>query len=145
MRFKSMLLTMCIALVFAIASTGRNGEAQSKHKCFVNEGLKNQHRVHLSIASSSLSGTYTIGDHGDEDKREYRFTGTKQSKNGVQWRIKFSQARAPYEVPPGTKNIIWRRVTRGKKQVLVIKTYGKNYQSGKYAAYNMELEPCRSE
>lgn len=106
-------------------------------RTFENAGLKNKHVVTLSQSDDTISGVYVVKPYEDSEKESKRsFTGVKVAKKPGQWKISF-KGGAPYEVAPGTKNVIWRLGVRDKKDVLIVLTYGKNYETGKYAAYEM--------
>jgi hypothetical protein len=116
--------------------------AASKSKCFVNEGLKNRHIIRMTVAGSSLKGTYMIEDYDSNRTQQHRYTG--HTRDGVHWKIKFQGGRAPYELPPGTKEIVWKWVKRGKNETLVVRMYGRNYETNRYSAYDATFEPCKA-
>ncbi|MGA9994235.1 MAG: hypothetical protein WBP93_02420 [Pyrinomonadaceae bacterium] len=133
-RFPSLLLIVLLSSSFTPAQTGR--------RCFVNEGLKDRHTVELTVSGSKVSGVYTVVRGYDESAAEkYQFTGT--TRDGSHLQIKFEGKATPYEIPKGDRSIVWTLTRRGRAEVLKIRTYGKNYETNKYAAYVMELEPCR--
>lgn len=131
--FPSLLLIVLLSSSFTLA--------QTKRRCFVNEGLKDRHTVELTITAAKVSGVYTVEKGYDENAAEkYNFTGT--TRDGSHLQIKFEGKATPYELPPGDRDIVWTLVRRGRVEMLKIRTYGKNYETNKFAAYVMELEPC---
>lgn len=130
------------SLLFIVLLSSSLTLAQNKRRCFVNEGLKDKHTVEVTIAGTKVSGVYTVVRGYDESAAEkYKFSGT--TRDGSHLQIKFEGKAVPYELPPVDKSIVWTLLKRGRTDVLKIRTYGKNYETNKYAAYSMELEPCR--
>ena len=121
------LFCLCFAVVSA--------SAQKDH-CFQNDGLKVRETVSLTITGNKIEGTFESGGYDDNTSAEtFDFTGTK---TGNLLTIKF-EGKPPYELPPGTKRIVW---TLGTK-TLKIPTYGKNYNTRKYSTYVASYEKCK--
>lgn len=134
LRFPSLLLIAVLSSSFTLA--------QTKRRCFVNEGLKDRHTVELTMTGAKVAGVYTVEKGYDESAAEkYSFAGT--TRDGSHLQIKFEGTAMPYEIPKGYRSIVWTLTRRGRVEVLKIRTYGKNYETNKYSAYVMEFEPCR--
>lgn len=141
MRRYGKLISFAFSLFLIALLSFSSAPAQTKRRCFVNGGLKDKHTVELTISGAKVSGVYTVEKDYDENAAEkYQFTGT--TRDGSHLQIKFEGKVAAYEIPPGDRSIVWTLTRRGRAEVLKIRTYGKNYETNKYAAYVMELEPC---
>jgi hypothetical protein len=138
----SAVLRLICLLVLLAGFIALSVEAAPQSKCFVNGGLKNRHIIRMTVAGSSLTGAYMIQEYDSDRTRQYRYTG--HTRDGVHWKINFYGGRVPYELPPGTKDIIWKWLKRGKKETLVVKMYGKNYETNRYSAYDATFEPCKA-
>jgi len=124
--FGVILFCLCFAVVSASAQ---------KDYCFQNDGLKVRQTVTLTITGNKIEGTFESGSYDENTSAEtFDFTGTKTGNRLI---IKFA-GKAPYELPPGTKRIVW---TLGTK-TLRISTYGKNYNTRKYSTYVASYEKC---
>ena len=75
------------------------------------------------------------GYNPDTSFETFDFTGTK---TGNILTVKF-QRKPPYELPPGTKKIVWRLGVNSLK----VPMYGKNYNTHKYAAYTATFGKCK--
>jgi hypothetical protein len=106
--------------------------------CFQNDGLKLQQRVSFTINGNKIEGTFESGGYDKNTSSEtFDFTGTRA---GRRLTIKFKfRDNPPYELPPGTKTIIWKL----GKDVLEIPMFGKNYETNRSAAYAAKFEPCK--
>lgn len=125
-----LILTMMFFCVFA--------DAQSK--CFVNGGLKDEHRVYLNISGANVSGEFVVvRDYNDETRETFMFSGTKSGNN---FNVKFAANKIPESFPPRLKNFLWTLVNGGGKEILKIKLYGKNSETGKYSAYTADYDSC---
>jgi hypothetical protein len=134
----AMLSTTLCAGVLVTSATPREREL-----CFMSQGLKNRTDVKLTMHGARVLGSYHIVSDDDSRKPVKRkFNGTrKHIKNGWYLTIYFADG-APYQLPPKTKRIAWRLGNRNGREVLVVPTYGKNYQTEKYAAYEMVMDSC---
>jgi hypothetical protein len=104
--------------------------------CFENDGLKLQRRVSFTIDGNKIEGTLESGGYEKTTSFEtFDFTGTRA---GQHLTIKFD-GKPPYELPPGTKKIVWKL----SKGVLEIPMFGKNYETGRFAAYTAKFERCK--
>jgi hypothetical protein len=112
--------------------------AAQKDYCFENDGLKDQHRVSLTITGNKIEGTFEVSGYDPNTSAEtFDFTGTKRGNN---LRIRF-EGKPPYQLPRGTRQIIWMMASAR----LRIPTYGKNYQTGKYSAYTATYKKCKKD
>jgi hypothetical protein len=123
------VLFFCLCLAVVSASAQRD-------YCFHNDGLKVKQTVSLTIKGNKIEGTFESSGYDENTSAEtFDFTGTK---TGNLLTIKF-EGKAPYELPPGTKRIVW---TLGAR-TLRIPTYGKNYNTRKYSTYGATYQKCR--
>ena len=105
--------------------------------CFQNDGLKLQQRVSFTINGNKIEGTFESGGYEETTSSEtFDFTGTR---TGQRLTIKFD-GKPPYELPPGTKTIIWKL----GKDVLEIPMFGKNYETNRSSAYTAKFERCKN-
>jgi hypothetical protein len=126
------------ALLFCLACGVATASAQTDY-CFQNDGLKLRQRATFTITGAKVEGTFESGGYDESTSAEtFDFTGTKA---GNLLTIKFVGGKAPYELPPGTKRIVWTLTARALK----IPTYGKNYNTNRYAPYVATYEKCKSE
>lgn len=108
-----------------------------KEYCFQNDGLKLRQNVSFTINGSKIEGTFESGGYDKNTSSEmFDFTGTRA---GQQLTIKFA-GTVPYELPPGTKTIIWKL----SKDALAIPMFGKNHQTNRPAAYTAKFERCKN-
>ncbi len=121
-------------IVFCLCFAAVSASAQKEY-CFQNDGLKLQQKVSLTITGDKVEGTFESGGYDESTSAEtFEFTG---SRTGNLLTIRFA-GKPPYELAPGTKRIVW---TLGVK-ALKIPTFGKNYNTGKYATYVAVYEKC---
>lgn len=124
-----LIVIACFFISFASAQT---------KKCFVNEGLKDKHIVYLTIDGTKASGEFTVENDSGE-LNTYAFTGTNLNNN---LSINFTGNKLPYQLPPKAKNGIWNLKKIGDEEILQIKIYGKNYETGKYSTYFANYDSC---
>lgn len=123
----ALLFCLCFAVISASAQ---------KNYCFQNDGLKVQERVSFTIKGNKIEGTLESSGYDENTSAEtFDFTGTK---SGNHLTIRF-EGKPPYELPPGTRKIVW---TLGAK-TLKIPTYGKNYNTNKYSTYTASYDRCK--
>jgi hypothetical protein len=104
--------------------------------CFENDGLKLQRRISFTIDGNKIEGTLESGGYEKTTSFEtFDFTGTR---SGQRLTIKF-EGDPPYELPPGTKNIVWKL----RKNVLEVPMFGKNYETNRNSAYTAKFERCK--
>ena len=131
MRRRLVLLFLCLlacSAPFTLAGT---------EYCFQNDGLKLRQSISFTIDGNKIEGTFESGGYDKKTSSEtFDFTGTRA---GQRLTIKFA-GKPPYELPPGTKTIIWRL----SKDVLKIPMFGKNYETNRPAAYTARFERCKS-
>jgi len=117
-----------------IAAVGQ--AAAQVDRCFKNEGLKLQQIISFTLTGNKLEGTMESGGYDPDTSMEtFDFTGTKR---GNTLTIKFA-GKPPYERTPGTRTIIW---TLGATS-LRVPMYGKNHNTGKFAAYTATFGKCK--
>jgi hypothetical protein len=127
---------VCGALLFCLAVGVLTAAAQTDY-CFENDGLKLRQTVRFTVTQNKIEGTFESGSYDENTSAEtFDFTGTKQ---GRLLTIKFTDAKPPYELPPGTRRIVW---TLNAKS-LSIPSYGKNYNNGRYATYTAVYAQCK--
>ena len=123
----AILFCLCFAVISASAQ---------KNYCFQNDGLKVQERVSFTIKGNKIEGTLESSGYDENTSAEtFDFTGTKSGNHLI---IKF-EGKPPYELPTGTRKIVW---TLGAK-TLKIPTYGKNYNTNKYSTYTASYDRCK--
>lgn len=127
---KKIIGLFCFCVLFAVSVSAQT------NVCFENKGLKSTHRISFELQGSKIVEGYyeTIGDQPDTSAETFEFSGTKSGNNLT---IKFV-GTIPYERPPRTKAIVW---TLGKN-VLIVPTYGKNYNTNKRSTYQAKYEKC---
>jgi hypothetical protein len=114
--------------------------ANAQSKCFANGGLKDEHRVYLNITGGNVSGEFVIvRDYKDEMRETFMFSGTKTGNN---FTVKFAVNKIPESFPPRLQSFIWTLVTAGDKEILRVKLYGKNSETGKYSIYTADYDSC---
>jgi hypothetical protein len=108
----------------------------AKEYCFENHGLKLQRRVSLTMDGNKIEGIFESGGYEKTTSFEtFDFTGTRA---GQRLTIKFD-GNPPYELPPGTKTIVWKL----RKGVLEIPMFGQNHETERSAAYTAKFERCK--
>lgn len=126
-------------IVFAAAmllAAGVTYASAQRDHCFKNDGLKVTRTVSFTVTKTLLQGTFeSSGYDGSTSAETFEFTGTKV---GNLLTIKFA-GKPPYELPRGTKKIVW---TLGKMW-LKIPMYGKNHQTNKYPVYTATFDRCK--
>jgi hypothetical protein len=96
---KQLIGILLFGLVFAVASA-----SAQRDYCFENQGLKDQHRVSITITGNKVEGTFEVSGYDPATSAEtFDFTGTK---SGTLLRIRF-EGKPPYQLPPKTKQIVW--------------------------------------
>ena len=130
---KQFIGLLLLGLVFGVSSA-----AAQKDYCFENKGLKDQHRVSLTITGNKVEGTFESSGYDPGTSAEtFDFTGRM---TGTTLRIRFGD-KPPYQVPTGTRQIVW--ILANSR--LRIPTYGKNYQTRKYSAYTATYTKCKKD
>jgi hypothetical protein len=105
--------------------------------CFQNHGLKLQQTVSFTIDGDKIEGTFESGGYDKNTSAEtFDFTGTRA---GQQLTIKFA-GNPPYELPSGTKTIIWKL----SKDALEIPMFGSTHQTNRSSAYTAKFERCKN-
>ncbi|HZT58905.1 MAG TPA: hypothetical protein VFA21_09795 [Pyrinomonadaceae bacterium] len=126
------------AFLFCLFCGVVTASAQTE-QCFENDGLKLRQRATFTITGNKVEGTFESGGYDEGTSAEtFDFTGTKA---GNLLTIKFVGGKPPYELPPGTKRIVWTLAARSLK----IPTYGKNYNTNRYTPYVATYEKCKEQ
>jgi hypothetical protein len=128
--------------------------AGAETPCFRIEGLKHVETVHLDVTGSRASGDYLVDEYGQNAKR-FRFSGnvipTPAGKNGVYLAITFNKEdldegqQAPYQLPPGTQQIVWVLRIVDHRAHLFISINERIYDTvpAHYAVAELEYLPCK--
>lgn len=118
------------------ASLAAGSVAAQTDRCFKNDGLKLQQIVSFTMTGNKIEGTFESGGYSQDTSMEtFEFTGTKR---GNLLTIKFV-GRPPYELPRGTRTIVWTLGTTSLK----IPMYGKNYNTNKFSTYTTTFAKCK--
>jgi hypothetical protein len=126
---------LLIALVFSLTLAAASVAAQTDY-CFQNDGLKSAQMASFTVTKDRVKGFFTSGEYDSPTSSEkFDFTGTKK---GNFLTIRF-EGKAPYELPPGTRAIVWTLRPRSLK----VPMYGKNYNTRKYSTYIATFTGCR--
>jgi len=72
--------------------------------------------------------------YDEEQKTVIPFIGHLKD-NTIQ--VNFGAAGIPYPTAPDQKDLAWRLEQQSGKDVLIIPTYGKNYETDEYSTYDM--------
>lgn len=122
-------------LIFSLGVAIGSASAQVDY-CFKNDGLKVQQTVSFTLKGDKFAGTMESGGYDENTSAEtFEFTGTKQ---GTVLNVTF-QGKPPYELPPGTRRIVWTFSSKN----LRIPMYGKNYVTRKYSGYTATFTRCK--
>jgi hypothetical protein len=128
--------------------------AGAETPCFRIEGLKYIETVHLDVTGSRANGDYLIDEYGQNAKR-FQFSGnvipTPAGKSGVYLAIAFNKEdlgegqQAPYQLPPGTKQIVWVLRIVNHRAHLFISINERFYDTvpAHYAVAELEYLPCK--
>ena len=128
---KKLISAIVLCLVFGVLSA-----AAQRDYCFKNDGLKVSQTVSFTLTKTKIEGTLESGGYDSGTSAEtFEFKGTK---TGNLLTIKFD-GKPPYELPHGTKKIVW---TLGTK-TLKIPMYGKNHVTMKYSNYAATFDWCK--
>lgn len=104
--------------------------------CFEHDGLEFHQRASFTINGNKIEGTFESGGHDVNTSSEtFDFTGTRA---GRRLTIKFD-GNFPYELPPGTKTIVWKL----SKDALEIPMFGKTDQKNPASAYTAKFRRCK--
>jgi hypothetical protein len=127
--------------------------ASAETPCFRIEGLKYVETVHLDVTGSKASGDYLVDEYGENAKR-FRFTGkvipSPGGKKGVYVTITFNKEdlgegqKAPYQLPPGAKQIVWvlRIVDHHSHLFIPANERFNDTVPAHYAVTELEYLPC---
>lgn len=131
---KKIILASLFILNFLAIAAAQN------QKCFLNSGLKDEHRIYLNISGADVSGEFiVVRDYNDENREIFTFGG---KKNGNNLTVKFAGNKIPESFPPRLKSFLWTISAIGEKEILKIKLYGKNSETGKYSNYTADYDSC---
>ena len=126
-------------LLILILTCSVVGAAQSQSKCFRADWLQGERIVNFTLDGHKVSGTFAVGSNDDPDTRIYPFSGTRR---GSVLTITFAENKRPDVSPSELKSLIWRLVRKGRRELLRINVYGKNYNTNKYTESFAYFEPC---
>lgn len=126
-------------LVLFILTCSVIGAAQNQSKCFRSDWLQGERLVNIKFDGDKVTGTFAVGSSDDPDRKTYAFTGTRR---GNLLTIAFADNRRPDVSPSELKGLVWALVRKGRRELLRIKIYGKNYNSNKYEDSFAYFEPC---
>jgi hypothetical protein len=106
--------------------------------CFEYDGPKLQQRASFTIDGDKIEGTFESGGNNKNTSSEtFDFAGTRA---GQRLTIKFKfRDNPPYELPPGTKTIIWKL----RNDALEIPMFGKTHRTKRASAYTAKFERCK--
>lgn len=105
--------------------------------CFEHDGLELRQRASFTIKGNKIEGIFESGGYVKTASFEtFDFTGTRA---GRRLTIKFD-GNPPYELPPGTKAIVWNL----GKSVLEIPMFGKTSQTNGPAVYTAKFARCKN-
>ena len=86
----------------------------------------------------SVEGSLFVGDpSGRASDAKFDLTGTKK---GNLVTVRFNDGKAPYELPPGSRQIVW---TIRSARALSVPMYRKNSKTRKYSVVTAAFGPCR--
>ena len=105
--------------------------------CFEYHGLEFQRRASFTVNGNKIEGTFESGGYELTTSFEtFDFTGTRV---GQRLTIKFD-GKPPYELPPGTKTVIWKL----SKGVLEIPMFETTQQGKTPIAYTAKFARCKN-
>ena len=113
--------------------------AQTESKCFRSDWLQGERSVNLTISGSKVSGTFVVGSSDDPEVRSYPFNGTRRGKVLT---VAFAGNKRPDVSPSEIKSLVWNLVRKGRRELLRIKVFGKNYDTNRYEESFAYFEPC---
>jgi hypothetical protein len=118
----------------------------AKATTFRNAGLKNETLVTLEVSDKTATGTFVSHDYMEDAGPGVAFTGkvipTPKGKPGVYLEIQFT-GPAPYNTPPGVKQLIWHLTIVKHRAHLFIPVQERNYEdrTPRWVVDDLELEP----
>lgn len=128
------------ALLIMVVILGLAGVSQAQSKCFVNAGLKDEHRITLTIDGRKVTGDFAVVREYDPAQTEtYPFTGTKALADLT---IRFTSGKIPEALSTKAKYAVWTLVNTGDVEILRVKLYGMKYDVGRYEVYTADYESC---
>ncbi|CAN5413445.1 hypothetical protein BH10ACI2_BH10ACI2_00700 [soil metagenome] len=129
---KYLILTI---LVFIVA-----GNAPSQSKCFLNAGLKDEHRISYTVNGRDVKGELAVVREYDESKREtYPFTGTA-STTGIS--VKFASSKIPDVFSKKGTRMAFTISTTGDVESLTLKLSTLINDRGWSNVYSAVYESC---
>jgi hypothetical protein len=129
---KTVILTILV-LVFA-------GNAQSQSKCFLNGGLKDEHRINFTVSGSDVKGELAVVREYDESKTEtYPFTGTASTTSIS---VKFAAGKVPDVFPKKGSRMAFTIATSGDAESLTLKLSTLINDRGWSDVYSEVFESC---
>jgi len=130
-----------ICLISIFLGAGSLARAQGVSRCFRADWLQGERTVNLTVDGGKVTGTFTVGNGGDDSRRAatYDFGGTLK---GNTLTVAFDGGRLPDVAPSEMKSLRWTLVKSGGKELLRIKFSGKNYVTNKYEEHFADFESC---
>ena len=113
--------------------------AQTESRCFRSEWLQGERSINLKITGSKVSGTFAVGFSDDPEARSYPFSGRRR---GNVLTVAFADNKRPDVSPSEIKGLVWTLVRKGRRELLRIKVFGKNYDTHKYGESFAYFKPC---
>lgn len=126
-------------LLLLILTCGVVCAAQTESKCFRSDWLQGERTVNLTITGSKVSGTFVVGSSDDPETKSYTFSGLRR---GNVLTVAFAGNKRPDVSPSDIKSRVWNLVRKGRRELLRIKVFGKNYDTNKYEESFAYFEPC---
>ena len=126
-------------LLLLILTCGVICAAQTESKCFRSDWLQGERSVNLTFTGGKVSGMFVVGSSDDPEVKSYPFSGTR---HGNVLTVAFADNKRPDVSPSEIKSLVWTLVRKGRRELLRIKVFGKNYDTHKYGESFAYFEPC---
>ena len=127
-------------LLILLLTCGVVCEAQNESKCFRADWLQGERIVNIAFNGNKVSGTFAVESSDEPPVKTYSFSGTRR---GNLLTINFADNKRPDVSPSELRSLVWTLVRKGRRELLRIKVYGKNYDTNKYAESFAYFEPCK--
>lgn len=130
------MYTILIPVLFVAAV----GSVNAQPKCFLNAGLKDEHRFSFTINGREVKGDLAVTREYDESRTEtYPFTGTA-SKTSIS--IKFAAGKVPDVFPQTGTRLALTIVTSGDVETLTIRLSSLIHDRGWSDVFSAVYESC---
>ena len=128
------------ALLIIVTILGVTALAYAQSKCFQNDGLKDRHRITMTIEGRKVTGNFAVIREYDAAKTEdFPFTGTRSLDDLT---IHFPGGKFPDDLSSKARRITWTLDASGDPEILTVKLYGMKYDVGLYEMYSAVYESC---